>query len=149
MERRIDFIPGSDRRLDGQGNSAMRIEFAVIDGQGGALSFNIHTGMYPLHLHREWNQLEFGGGGGPSCRFIGYHSRIRLSENDEYNNDDCAFIGGPCYSRFIGDRIGDKVLGRFLSVGIEALWVELELLYEEHVISVLKDTLRRQQGVGL
>ena len=148
LEQKIIWTPGWDRRHENCGNRDMSIEFCLV-GSLGAISFNLATKMYPLHLHREWQAAEFNVTSSPACPFVGYHCPVRLSESDA-QNDKCELLGdSSCFCCDVGYGEGDRILEIFLRDGIDAMWLELRKLYEKHLVAKILETQFTQTGVGL
>lgn len=104
--------------------------YFVLKGEKGAVSFTVYS---PMYLERTRKKLirdkapyffKTTGAG------LFYHSSTPRFEDQECHEDNCCWLGTPCYSD--GSFIeAEEFIPIFLKGGSDAVWKKLEEKYEE------------------
>ena len=96
-------------------------------GPLGAVHFVVFTGWHLPHVQAEMEAKSIATG--PMPADLGYHSPHPLYEGQTVSQEECEFIGGPCYSDGSGLAAEERVWPILLREGSEGLWRTLEAEY--------------------
>lgn len=133
MKRIFKITPSWDKQKDPRGDfgiSDATMWLGVKDNYNKhAVVINIHTGWYLESINQQKGD-SLNRARRPSLYTVSYHSAVESDNVDNFDNDNCEWLGTPC--RFDVDSAHTKELVELLiSEGSEAVYEKLEELYIE------------------
>lgn len=139
FERIVEFNGAWDKRPKKPGDPnygvhGMEIRF-VLKGDKGAIQFVLFTN-WQLPEVADWHasmrhylhESDRGRRQWPMAADVGYHARSPRYEEQTVCQDECPYIGGPCYYDGSG-LLADEWWPEFLAGGTEWLWPKMEERY--------------------
>jgi hypothetical protein len=136
FRRRIEFRGAFDKRhtdpSKDYGVHGMDLRFVLI-GPKGATQFLCYTGLHLPHVREELFRKRRGEKydlGAPMGADIGYHAREPQYEGQSVIQDDCPYVGGPCYYGGSG-LAAEEFMPTFLAEGDDAVWTMLRERYDD------------------
>lgn len=141
-QRRIEWRPAFDRRhpdpAKNYGIHGVEMRWLVV-GPEGAIQFLVFTGWQLPHVVKEFEQkpcsrmfgtCSCGAWSKPMAADLGYHSRVPRYEGQSAIDENCEYIGGPCF--YDGSSLNaEQPFELLLSNGEAAVWQFLEGYYAD------------------
>lgn len=136
MEKIIKLLPAFDKRHKdpnkNYGVGGVKV-MMILKGEEGAVHFIFNTGMMLPSVYKWWNERGLGRYDGDHLPYmgydVGYHSHAPLYEEQGISQDNCEWIGGPCYSD--GSALAaEEYMNVLIEKGSDAIWEMLEERYK-------------------
>lgn len=142
FRRRVESVPGfcwvSLNPERNYGNGSLRFRFVLI-GSTGAVQWMIGTEWMPAaarcdvdrrrQLHgMRWDKHDIERARKPSGYDLGYHARVPQYDGQTPMQNECEYLGGPCY--YDGSSLAaEELVEGFLNGGDDWVWNRLEAYY--------------------
>jgi uncharacterized protein (TIGR02996 family) len=132
--RRVEFSPAFDKR-----NSDATKDYGihgvdlrmVLVGPRGAVQFLLYTGWMIPPVREELQEQIYGMRNPyPMPVDLGYHSKVPRYEDQKVQDENCVYLGGPCY--YDGSSMSaQRAFDALTTTGDDGLWQFLKNHYKQ------------------